>query len=99
MKKPLRVAPLLQRKVETGEVGLEIESGISAIIGGGQPLAESTRSFFEPRFGSVFFCFVFLCVLFAGLGPSLFFFCLAFCFFFFSVVCGGRRGVGEMLFG
>src|SRR5215813_14643616 len=54
MKKPLRVAPLLQRKVETGEVGLEIESGISAIIGGGQPLAESTRSFFEPRFGSDF---------------------------------------------
>src|SRR5215510_2739283 len=54
MKKPLRVAPLLQRKVETGEVGLEIESGISAIIGGGQPLAESTRSFFEPRVGSDF---------------------------------------------
>src|SRR5262249_10367847 len=54
MKKPLRVAPLLQRKVETGAVGLEIESGISAIIGGGQPLAESTRSFFEPRFGSDF---------------------------------------------
>jgi outer membrane protein OmpA-like peptidoglycan-associated protein len=51
MKKPLQVAPLLQRKVETREFGLESESGISA-IGGGQRLAESTRSFFEPRFGS-----------------------------------------------
>ena len=54
MKKPLRIAPLLQRKVETGEVGPEIESGISAINGGTQPLAELTRSFFEPRFGSDF---------------------------------------------
>jgi outer membrane protein OmpA-like peptidoglycan-associated protein len=52
VKKPLRIAPLLQRKVE--EVGPEIESGISTIDGGGQPLAESTRSFFEPRFGSDF---------------------------------------------
>jgi len=54
MKKPLQVAPLLQRKVETGEVGLEIGSGISAIEGSGQPLAKSTRSSFEPRFGSDF---------------------------------------------
>jgi len=52
MKEPLRIAPLLHRKVE--EVGPEIESGISAIEGSGQPLAESTRSFFEPRFGSDF---------------------------------------------
>src|SRR5262249_39799184 len=50
MKEPLRIAPLLQRK----EVGPEIESGISAIEGSGQPLAESTRSFFEARFGSDF---------------------------------------------
>jgi outer membrane protein OmpA-like peptidoglycan-associated protein len=52
MKKPLWIAPLLHRKDK--EVGPEIESGISAIEGSGQPLAESTRSFFEPRFGSDF---------------------------------------------
>jgi hypothetical protein len=36
------------------EVPRDIESGIDALIGGGQPLSESTRSFFEPRFGSDF---------------------------------------------
>lgn len=31
-----------------------IESGINSIRGGGQPLPESTRSYFEPRFGKDF---------------------------------------------
>jgi hypothetical protein len=36
------------------EVTPNIESNINAMKGGGQPLSESTRSFFEPRFGTDF---------------------------------------------
>jgi hypothetical protein len=35
----------------TPEVSNDLESQITAIKGGGRPLAESERSFFEPRFG------------------------------------------------
>jgi len=35
-------------------VNSSIESGIQSLKGGGQPLPESTRSFFEPRFGTNF---------------------------------------------
>lgn len=45
---------LLQTKEisgQNGETTLDLESRINAIRGGGQPLAESERSFFEPRFG------------------------------------------------
>ena len=35
-------------------VNSTIESGINSIRGGGQPLPESTRSYFEPRFGADF---------------------------------------------
>jgi len=38
----------------THEVTPELESSISAIRGGGQPLPESARDFFEPRFGHDF---------------------------------------------
>lgn len=36
---------------QTSEVTPNLESHINAIRGGGQPLSESTRAFFEPRFG------------------------------------------------
>lgn len=36
------------------EVAPELESGINAIRGGGQPLPGSIRSFYEPRFGQDF---------------------------------------------
>jgi polyhydroxyalkanoate synthesis regulator phasin len=39
------------RENTTSEVTNDLESRIQAIRGGGQPLAESERSFFEPRFG------------------------------------------------
>jgi hypothetical protein len=45
---------LLQTKEMSGqnaETTPDIESRINAIRGGGQPLAESERVFFEPRFG------------------------------------------------
>jgi hypothetical protein len=35
-------------------VSPNIESSINSLRGGGQPLSESTRSFFEPRFGTDF---------------------------------------------
>lgn len=38
----------------TPEVTPELESSINAICGGGQPLPEATRAFFEPRFGQDF---------------------------------------------
>jgi LysM repeat protein len=38
----------------TPEVSSGIESSINTMKGGGQPLSESTRSFFEPRFGADF---------------------------------------------
>lgn len=62
----LRITPLLQRQDEedeeetiqtkeiggrTSEVTSSIESRINALQGAGQPLPESTRAFFEPRFG------------------------------------------------
>ena len=65
--KPLvnQITPFVQRQVEeeeeilqtkkregtTPEVTHDLESSINALKGGGQPLAESTRNFFEPRFG------------------------------------------------
>lgn len=65
--KSLRITPLVQRKVEeeeeeeilqtketsghTPEVTPDLESRIRALKGGGQPLPESVRAFFEPRFG------------------------------------------------
>ena len=67
--KPLvdQITPVVQRQVEeeemlqaksredaTSEVTNGLESQINAIKGGGQPLAESERSFFEPRFGHDF---------------------------------------------
>jgi hypothetical protein len=47
----------LQKKEASGstpEVTPELESGINAGHGGGQPLPESARAFFEPRFGHDF---------------------------------------------
>ncbi len=44
----------LQRKEvysQTPEVTPQTEANINALKGGGQPLPESTRSFYEPRFG------------------------------------------------
>ena len=38
----------------TPEVTPQFESGIQALRGGGRPLPESTRAFFEPRFGRDF---------------------------------------------
>jgi hypothetical protein len=38
----------------TPEVTSNIESNINELKGGGQPLSESTRTFFEPRFGADF---------------------------------------------
>ncbi|MBC2762792.1 MAG: DUF4157 domain-containing protein, partial [ANME-2 cluster archaeon] len=38
----------------TSEVTNELESQINAIKGGGRPLAESERAYFEPRFGADF---------------------------------------------
>jgi hypothetical protein len=60
------ITPLVQRQVEgeeeeelqakeipgkTPEVTSDLESRINALGGGGQPLPESVRAFFEPRFG------------------------------------------------
>ncbi|MBC2762499.1 MAG: hypothetical protein HF970_04210, partial [ANME-2 cluster archaeon] len=42
------------REDATSEVTNELESQINAIKGGGRPLAESERAYFEPRFGAVF---------------------------------------------
>ena len=47
----------LQAKENAGltpEVGQGVENSISAIRGGGQPLSENDRSYFEPRFGRDF---------------------------------------------
>ncbi|MCE8427121.1 MAG: DUF4157 domain-containing protein, partial [Candidatus Methanoperedens sp.] len=47
----------LQKKEAAGltpEVTPELESSISAFRGGGQPLPESMRAFYEPRFGADF---------------------------------------------
>ena len=68
--KPLvdQITPPVQRQVEeeeemlqaksredaTSEVSNDLESQINAIKDGGQPLAESERAFFEPRFGTDF---------------------------------------------
>ena len=65
-----QITPLVQRQVEeeeeeemlqaksredaTSEVSYGLESQINAIKGGGRPLGESERGFFEPRFGSDF---------------------------------------------
>jgi hypothetical protein len=63
----LKITPLIQRQVEeeeeeeilqtkeipgqTPEVTPNLEYRINALKGGGQPLPESVRAFFEPRFG------------------------------------------------
>ncbi len=39
---------------KTPEVTADISSGIQTLQGGGQPLSQSERSFFEPRFGTDF---------------------------------------------
>ncbi len=39
---------------QTPTVTSNIESSVNSLKGGGQPLSESTRSYFEPRFGSDF---------------------------------------------
>jgi len=65
-----QITPLVQRQVEeeeeeemlqaksredaTSEVTNDLESQINVIKGGGQPLAESERAFYEPRFGADF---------------------------------------------
>jgi len=65
-----QITPLVQRQVEeeeeeemlqtksredaTSEVSYGLESQINAIKGGGRPLAESDRAYFEPRFGADF---------------------------------------------
>ena len=65
-----QITPLVQRQVEeeeeeemlqtksredaTSEVSNDLESQINTIKGSGRPLAESERSFFEPRFGADF---------------------------------------------
>jgi hypothetical protein len=46
-----QITPLVQRHVEKGgEVTSNLESRIDALRDGGQPLPESVRAFFEPRF-------------------------------------------------
>jgi hypothetical protein len=42
------------REDTTFEVTNDLESQINAIKGGGRPLAESERAYFEPRFGADF---------------------------------------------
>jgi len=42
------------REDATSEVSNDLESQINAIKGGGRPLAESERAYFEPRFGTDF---------------------------------------------
>jgi len=39
---------------QNGKIGPDLEPRINAFRGGGQPLAESERRFFEPRFGCDF---------------------------------------------
>lgn len=43
-----------RNSVQTPQATPGIESRINSLKGGGQPLSESTRSFFEPRFGTDF---------------------------------------------
>lgn len=52
--KPLvgEITPLIQRQTE--KVPPSIGSGVQSLQGGGRPLTESERSFFEPRFGTDF---------------------------------------------
>ncbi len=45
---------LQSQKGGTPEVTPELEANINSVNGGGQPLPESVRSFFEPRFGHDF---------------------------------------------
>jgi hypothetical protein len=64
-----QISPLVQRQVEeeekeiiqskevsgqTPEVTLDIESDINSLRGGGWPLPDSVRAFYEPRFGHDF---------------------------------------------
>jgi len=64
-----QITPLVQRQTEAPEeepvqtkaatglpkqISPHIESGMTSLKGGGQPLDPSTRSFFEPRFGRSF---------------------------------------------
>ncbi|MFH0781765.1 MAG: DUF4157 domain-containing protein [Pseudomonadota bacterium] len=50
-KKPFEVERLVQRKIADSKANFDIDSGINTIRGSGQSLSESTRSFFELRFG------------------------------------------------
>lgn len=49
--KPVQAKPA---NSQTPSVSSKIESGINSLKGGGQPLSESTRSYFESRFGADF---------------------------------------------
>jgi hypothetical protein len=46
--------PLMEGKLDNAEASSDIESHVNSIRGGGQPLPESVRRFFEPRFGQDF---------------------------------------------
>jgi len=58
-RKPLaaQITPLVQRRENNAaapQVTPQVASQINALRGGGQPLPEATRRFFEPRFGADF---------------------------------------------
>ncbi|MDH3974173.1 MAG: DUF4157 domain-containing protein [Deltaproteobacteria bacterium] len=51
-----QITPVIQRKDMAAASGVtpDTVSGISSLQGGGRPLSESSRAFFEPRFGADF---------------------------------------------
>ena len=56
-KKPNEEEEKLQTKTTSGhgiEISHNLESQIQSLKGGGQPLSENTRAFYEPRFGQDF---------------------------------------------
>ncbi|MDH3974165.1 MAG: DUF4157 domain-containing protein [Deltaproteobacteria bacterium] len=56
--KPLseQITPLIQRKDSAAAPGITagVASGVSSLHGGGRPMSQDERSFFEPRFGTDF---------------------------------------------
>lgn len=66
--RPLRITPLIQRQVEeeeelvqmkreeggTSSLTSSVESAIALLRGGGKPLSDPERAYFEPRFGADF---------------------------------------------
>ncbi|MDH3974163.1 MAG: DUF4157 domain-containing protein [Deltaproteobacteria bacterium] len=56
--KPLsdQITPLIQRKDSAAAPGITagVASGVSSLQGGGRPMSQGERSFFEPRFGTDF---------------------------------------------